>query len=202
MGRNPARPIRSLLAAGFHTRTGRQIRWQLVRFERLDIHLDQAHERAAEIRPAAAAAIDNDADRLDDSTMRAHDVDRFLDAPPACDHIFRDDEALARRDLKPAPQHQPSGVFLREDMAFTERAAYFLSYDDAAEGRGYHRVAFDAAQLLRQAPANISCDAGVLEQQRALEELAAVQAGAQDEMPVEQRAGLPEEREEGVHGKG
>ena len=72
----------------------------------------------------------------------------------------------------------------------------FLPDDDSAEGRGDDRVAFQVAQFIRQLAADPGRDFGVLEQDRALEKLPAMQAGAKDEMPVEQRAGLAEKRQQ------
>jgi len=48
------------------------------------------------------------------------------------------------------------------------------------------------AQLLSQAAADFSGDVGVLKKKRALEKLAAVQAGPQHEVAVKQRARFPE----------
>ena len=49
-----------------------QISWQLVSGKGLDIHLDQADKRAAEVRFHLAASIDNYANGRDDAAMRTH----------------------------------------------------------------------------------------------------------------------------------
>ena len=54
-------------------------------------------------------------------------------------------------------------------------------------------VRADGAQLFGEHPADPGGDGGVLEQQRALEELAAVQARTQDEMAFKQGVGLAKE---------
>jgi hypothetical protein len=81
-------------------------------------------------------------------------------------------------------------------VAFPERAPDFLADDDSAEGRGDDRIALDVAQLISEPPAHVSSDVRVLQEQRALEELPAVQAGTQNEMAVKQRARLSKERQQ------
>jgi hypothetical protein len=127
-----------------------------------------------------------------------HDVDGFLYATAARDDVFGHDEFLARRDLKAAPQDQAARLFLHEDVAFPQRAADFLADDDAAEGRGDDGVALEAAQFIGEPSANIRRDRGVLQKDRALEELPAMQTGTQNEMAVEQGARLAEERKQVV----
>ncbi len=77
-----------------------------------------------------------------------------------------------------------------------KRAADLLSDDDSAQRRRNDGVALNGAQFFREPTANVSGDLCVLEKEGALEELPAVQTGAQNEMPVEQRAGFAEKREE------
>lgn len=52
------------------------------------------------------------------------------------------------------------------------------------------------AQFVGPLRADLRRDVGVLKQERALEKLPAVQSAAKDEVPFEERAGLPEEREQ------
>ena len=127
--------------------------------------------------------------------MRADDVDRFLNASAARDHVFGDNEAFALVDLESAPQSESAGFFFDKDVAFAQRAPDFLADDDPAEGRGDHGVAIEVAQLICELLANLRRDPGVLKENGALEILAAVQAGAQNEMAVEQRAGFAKKRE-------
>jgi hypothetical protein len=184
-----------LLATGFDSGNASQIRWHLIGREGLHIHFDQADEWAPEIWPLAAAAIDDDADACDMAAVRPHNIDRFLDSATASDDVFGHDEPFVRPDLETA-QHEAAGVFLDENVALPERAPYFLADDDSAEGRGNDGIAFDAAQFLSKSSAHVGGNVRVLKEQRALKKLAAVQTGAQDEMAVQQRAGLPEEREQ------
>jgi hypothetical protein len=52
------------------------------------------------------------------------------------------------------------------------------------------------AQFIRQSTANISRNVSVLQKQRALKKLPAVQTGTEHEMPVQQCAGFAKECEE------
>jgi hypothetical protein len=186
----------ALLTAGFDGRSVCKIGRDLVGCEGLDVHFDQTDERTTVIRPLAAAAIDNDADPRNFSAVRADDIDGFLDAPAAGHHILGHNEPFVRPDLKTAPQGETAGFFFHEDMAFRERAPNFLADDDSTEGRGDDGVALDVAQLIGEPSANVRGDVGVLKEQGALEKLPAVKARPQNEMAVEQRSGLPKEREQ------
>jgi hypothetical protein len=168
----------------------------LIGLKSFDVHLHEADKRAAVIGSLTAAAIDDDTYADDLPSVGADDIDGFLDATAASDHILGDDEALVRPNLETAPQHQTAFMFLGKDVAFPEGAAHFLADDDAAQGRGNDSVALDASEFIRELAANLGCDVGMLEKQGTLEKLPAVQAGAQDEMPVKQRAGFSEEREQ------
>jgi hypothetical protein len=128
--------------------------------------------------------------------MRADDVYRFLDTPAAGDNVFGDNEALVRPDLEAAPQDETARVFLDKNVAFAECASHLLSHDNSAKSRGNDRVAFDMAQLVSEPSANVRRHVGVLEEEGALEELPAVQTRPENEMPVQERAGFPEEREQ------
>ena len=143
-----------------------------------------------------AAPIDDDANAGHLSSAVPNNVDRFLDASAASDDVLGDDKPLVRPDLKTAPQGEPSGFFFDEDVPSAEGAPNFLANDDSAEGRRNDCIALNAPQFIRQSPANSSGDVGVLKEQRALEELPAVEARSQNEMAVEQRAGLAKKREQ------
>ena len=59
----------------------------------------------------------------------------------------------------------------------------------------------EGAELCRQLAADLCGHGSVLQQERALEKLAAVESGAEDEVAVEQRSGLFEEGEDVGHGE-
>jgi hypothetical protein len=94
-------------------------------------------------------------------------------------------------------------VFFGKDVRLAQLARDFLSDNDAAEGGGDDGVAVDAAELRGESGADLLGDLGVTQEEGALEKFAAVQAGTEDEVSVEKRAGLAEEVEKfGLgHGK-
>jgi hypothetical protein len=120
--------------------------------------------------------------------VRPHNVDCFVDTAAAGDDVFCDDELFVRPNLKTASQNKSAVFFFHEDVAFPGRRDDFLADNDSTEGGRDNRVARDGAELIGEPPANVSGDVGVLEEQGALEELPAVEAGAQYEMAVKQRS--------------
>jgi hypothetical protein len=161
-----------------------------------DLHFNQAGEGAAEIWPLTAAAIDDDSDPGDGSAVGADNVDRFLDAPAARNHVFGDHEPLVRPNREAATQNQAAGFFLHEDVPFPKGAADFLANDDSAEGGRDYSVTFQIAKFVRQSPAHLGSNVGMLKQQGALEKLAAMQTRTKDEVAVEQCAGFAKKREQ------
>src|SRR6266487_4816890 len=107
-----------LFASRFDRRDRNKIGWQVVGRKCFDIHFDQAHEGATEIRFGLAASVDNHAHGGNNPAVRAHDVDRFLDASASGYDILGDNESFAIVDLESAPQSQFAGFFLGKDMAF------------------------------------------------------------------------------------
>lgn len=65
-----------------------------------------------------AAPVDDHAYGRGHPSMRAHNIHRLLHPPTARHDIFRDNEALASRDLKTPAQDESTRAFLSEDMAF------------------------------------------------------------------------------------
>jgi hypothetical protein len=136
----------------------------------------------------SAAAVHDDANAHNLPAVRSDNIDGFLDAAAARDHVFRHDKPLVRPDLKATPEDETARVFLDENMALTQRSPNFLPDHDAAKGRGDDRVAFKVAKFLRQPAAHVRRYVGILEEKRTLKKLAAMQAGAQDEMTIQQSA--------------
>lgn len=145
IGLRPTRPPLHLFTAWFNGRDFREIGRKLVHFERFDIHLDQADERTTKIWLGFAAAIDNYADSGSDPAMEANDVDRFLDATAARDHVFGDNETFVLVDLESAAQREAAGFFLDKNVTFIERATDFLTDNDSAQGRRNDGVAIERA---------------------------------------------------------
>ena len=172
--------------------------------EGFGVQLDQPMEGKVHRREFSTRAVDQRRGGRDHTAVFFHDVDGFQEASAAGDDVFDDDEAFAGFDLEPAAQDECSLVVLfGKDMRLAQLAGDFLSDQDAAEGGGDDGVAVDAAELIGEGGADLLGDFRIAEEQRALEKFAAVQAGAQDEMSMQQRTGLAEEGEEvGLgHGK-
>jgi len=104
-------------ASRFYGRDFSQISWQFICRKIFHIHFDQTHERTTEIRFGFAAAIDNYADADDISAVRAHNVDRLLNATTASNDVFYHDKFFAVIDLEPATQCQLTVFFFSEAMA-------------------------------------------------------------------------------------
>jgi hypothetical protein len=189
-----------LFAAGFDSGSAFQILGQVCGIECLDIHLDKGNEGASEVGKLAVAAVYDGPGGCDDSAMVADDLNGFLDAATAGDDILGDNETLAGLDLKtPAEDESAGAVFFNEDVFFAQVAGNLLADDDSADSRRNNGRGLEGAELVGEQPADMRRHGGVLQKKRALEKLAAVQAAAQDEMPVEESAGFAEEVEDFVH---
>ena len=94
----------------------------------------------------------------------------------------RKNSSSAQRSV---PKNQPARLFLHKDVAFPKRAADFLADNDAAQSRGDNRVAFYSAQFISEPSTHLGGDFRVLQEQRTLKKLPAVQARAQNKMAVE-----------------
>src|SRR5262249_46325569 len=184
-----------LLASGFRSRNAREVRRKIVCWEILNRHLDQAYERTFKIRLRIAAAIDNYADRRDDPAMGTDDIDCFLNTAAARHHILHDDEFFVRRNLKTAAQGKFAFVLFDKDVAFAEGTPDFLADNNSPESWGDDRVTIKFPQFIGELSAHLRSDVGVLQEDRTLEILAAMQARAQNEVAIQQRTGLAEKRE-------
>ena len=76
--------------------------------------------------------------------MLAHNIDRFLNAAATSDDVFSDDETFVGGNREAATEDEAAGLFLDKNVAFAQRATYFLSDNDPAEGRGDDSVALQA----------------------------------------------------------
>ena len=107
-----------LLASWLHCRNNRKVSGKLIRRKRLDIHFDQAHERAAKVRFLLTAAVYDHAGRGNNSAVSFYDVDCLLHAPAAGHHIFSNDEAFSFFDDESTAQDQSAIFFFDKDVAF------------------------------------------------------------------------------------
>jgi hypothetical protein len=174
--------------AGFNCGDGSEIRWDLVHFECLHLQLHQANEWTTKIRLLPAAAIRDHTDRRDQSAVAVYDFDRLLDTTSPGYDVLGDDELLVRRNGETASKNEPVTPFFGKNVTLAERASHFLADNDSTESGGDHAIASNVAEPICQQSANTRRKIRMLQQQRALKELPAVQSGAEHEMAIEQRA--------------
>ncbi len=142
------------------------------------------------------AAIDEhrDADRR--ATGFANDVEALKHAAAAGDDVFDNENFFARLERETA-SHDEDVVFLfGEDVARAGLAGDFLAEDEAAHRRGQHGRELERCEFRDEQFGQAGDGAHVLADLRALEEVAAVQAGAEHEVPFEEGAGAFEDGED------
>jgi len=93
-----------------------QIRGQLIRRKRFDIHLHEARKRAAEISVLSAAPVYNYPHRTNYPAVLSDDINCLLHPASAGNDIFGYDEFLAFGNRKTATKNQAAGFLLNEDM--------------------------------------------------------------------------------------
>jgi hypothetical protein len=149
----------------------------------------------------SAAAIYQTGYRCHLSSTASDNFKGFLNPPAAGNHVFDYDESVGRGNFEAAPEHESAGiVFFSEDMGQLEGPGDFVSDDQAAESGRNDASSGDATEFFGEQCADFGCNIGVLEQERALEKLAAMQAGTEHKMAIEQCFGLAEEGENfGIH---
>ena len=131
--------------------------------------------------------------------MLFDDVDRFHEAATAGDHVLDHGEAFAGTDGEAAAKDKGASVVLfAENVGLAQLAGDFLSDQDAAEGGRDHGVERGAVEASGEGAADAFGHLGIAQEEGALEKLAAVQAGAEDEVAVEEGAGLAEKFEDVV----
>lgn len=135
--------------------------------------------------------------------MVAHDLDCLLNPTASRYDILRYNESLTRVNYKSATQHKtPISVFLSKDMPLAEMAGYFLADDNPAHCWRNDGFCIVGAELVRKHTAHARRYGRVLEQEGALEKLAAVKPATQDKVAMKQGAGLFEKIEDVLHGNG
>lgn len=188
-----------LFAPGLHRGNADEILWQCICRESLGGHLYQTDKGASKVWEVSTAPINDGSGGDHHTTEFADDVDGFLYATSAGDNILSHKEALAGSHFKSAHNKAAVPILLHKDMACAKMARNFLTHDDAADGGRNNSRELAAGlrvvgtKLRSQFPADLRGDRCILQEQCALEELAAVEAGAEDEVTVEQCSGLFEE---------
>ena len=130
----------------------------------------------------------------------ANDVHGLLNAPPFGDHVLHDQDLLAGGNLESAPQRQFALLLLDKDEPQAQLPGHFLAEHQPAHGRRDDRHRAQRPNLARQFRAELLDDRHLLQGQRALEVLAAVQSAAEHEMAFQQRAALAENLQDFVPG--
>ena len=124
--------------------------------------------------------------------MRADDVNRLLH-PAALGHDVLDDEDfLAGRNFESAPQHELALLFFWKNEPYAKLPRDLLADDESAERGRDDGNGAERAGLVGERVPDLFDDGHLLEREGALEELAAVQTAAEDEMAFEQRAAVAE----------
>ena len=156
---------------------------------------DERVERDVEARlPAASVDDRRGADHLPARGDRH--LDRLARRAARREHVFDDEHAIVAREHEPAPQREHAVLPFGEERADAERARHLMADHDAAERR---RQDDGRAQRLGR-DGNLAAECfgvdGMLQHERALQVAAAVQAGRQPEVPIEQGAGAAVEVEQ------
>src|SRR5579885_1326726 len=141
---------------------------------------------------APAGAV-NDRGRADDErARRAHCLDGLARRAAGRDHVLDDENLLAGPDGEASPQSHAPFFALSPDRADAERPRDLPADDDAADCRRDDRLDVLAAEALSDGATERLGLRRVLQHERALEVLRAVQAARQNEVAFEQRARPPE----------
>ena len=114
-----------------------------------------------------------------------HDVQAFEDAAAAGDDVFDDQDALAGAEREATAHDEGVVLLFRKDEARLALARDLLADDEAPHRGGEHGRVGQAGELGQQELGEALDGVHALAHLRALEEMAAVQAGAQDEVALE-----------------
>ncbi len=158
-----------------------------VRGEGLDLHPDQAPGGDAEIQGAVRTVHQHGHPRHD-PLAGADDLEGLLHPAALGDDVLDHQHPLARGDLESAPQHQPALLLLGEDEPEPELTGDFLPDHQPAHGGGDDGGGRQVPELGGQRGSEPLDQGHLLQRNRALEKLAAVQTAPENEMAVEQRA--------------
>ena len=131
------------------------------------------------------AAVDEHGDADGRATGFAHDFQALEHAAAAGDDVFDDQHALAWAEREAAAHDEDVVLFFREDEAGLALACDLLADHETAHRGGEHGRVGQAGELGQQELGEALDGVHALAHLRALEEMAAVQAGAQDEVALE-----------------
>ena len=184
-----------LFAAGFDRRQGCEVWRELVGGESLDIHSEQAGGWNAELK-CAVRSIDHHGDTDDLGSEVFCDGDRLLDPPPLGDDILDHEDFLERSKTESPAQDEMALLFFGEDEAYSQLPGHFLPDNQATHGGCDDGDSAQGSDFVCKRRAESFHGWHVLQGEGALEELAAAQAAAEDEMAFEQGTGFAENVED------
>ena len=187
---------------GFATRNAARAQGALLEMMGRHLERGQRHARHAHVG-TAAAAIDDGAGSQHPAAGRAQNLDDVGGAAAGGDHVFHHHRRLAgRHGESPAQRHlSGGGIAFGEEKARSERARHLVADDEAAQGGGGDQVDFSGrqrAEFLGQQPPEPFRGGRMLQHQRALQVLGAVQAAGEAEVAFEVCAGGPEQLQDGL----
>ena len=125
--------------------------------------------------------------------MFSRDSHGLSDSTALGHHVLDDNYLFAGLDLEAAAQHEIALLLLDENEAHSKLPRHLLPDHESAHGRGQHGDRLVAVEFSRQRRTQALDAWHVLQRHRALEKLSAAQAAAQNEMTLQQRAGVLEE---------
>lgn len=161
--------------------------WEIVGFVGGEGHLEERGEGDIEVG-VSVAAIDEGGEGDGGSAGVEDDIDGFLGAAAAGDDVLDDEDFFMGFDGEVASEGELVVDFFGEDEAFGELASDLLSDHEASHGRGEDGIAIDISEFLDKE----MCEAGdlgeVFSDFGALEEVFAMEAGAEYEVAGEEGA--------------
>ena len=110
--------------------------------------------------------------------------------PPLVTTFLDDKYLLAGPDLESTSQNQLAFLLFDENESESELPGDFLTDDQAAHRRGHHRDGAERFCFLRQGGPKFFDHRHLLQSQRALKELAAVQTAAQNKVTLQEGTGI------------
>lgn len=152
-------------------------------------HVEPGHSRAA---------VDEHRDAHCRAACLADDVQALNDAAPASHNVLDDQDGLAGGQGEAAPHHQDIILLFRENIAGAGLAGDLLANDEATHGGSQYRGEFESGcpQAGDEQFGESLHGIHALANLGALEVVAAVQAGSEHKMPLQQGAGAREDIED------
>ena len=180
--------------AGFNGRSRREIRRERVRWKGFDLDLDQAKSWRPKHR-RAVGPVHQHSHPEDVAAVLPHDLQRLPDPAALSDDIFHNHDRFVREYFKTAAQYEFALFLFGKNEPAAKLPGHFLANDQAAHGGSDNGARIERTKLFGESSPKLLDDRHFLQSQGALEELAAVQTAAENEVAIEESAGLSEKRQ-------